>query len=143
MNLQTQLQVIRDRNAADAQRFKNLDEDTCMLCGCVGPDKRTLQVECFYQISEVAPDFICLAEVEGKMKGDGYLLRICKECRGKFLAHVKDWTEECKAKRGKAMDANGVLEPSNEADIPVRVNGAIQWMTLEQYETFCKRKEKH
>lgn len=105
-------------------------DDTCVLCRAEGPDKRTLAMRCFYEMREVVPEFPAPDQ-----DGDGlYKLRICKSCRGRLLTHMMAWADECRANRGKAMDHDGNLEPEGGRGIAVRVNGAIQWLTMEEWQ---------
>lgn len=122
-----------DRNQADARRFAVLEEDVCQLCGATGPDKRSLRINCFYDVSEVIPEAINLNKVEGE--AGGWYLRICKSCRGGLLGHLRTWRNEMLAKRGEAMDSDGRPEDEDpERTIPMRVNGATVMMARAEYD---------
>lgn len=124
-----------DRRAADAQRFAILDLDHCMMCDAHGPDMRTLLMRCFYAIEEVVPEAIALCDVPNAELPNGYLLRICKTCRGGFLDHLGQWRTECLARKDQPKDEDGEVEVSDpERNIPVRRNGTIRWLTKTEWE---------
>lgn len=128
-------QIIADANArraADAERHASLNEDECMLCGARGPDKRTLKLRYGYAIEEVVPEAIDMRAVDGS---DFYMLRTCKACRGSFLGKLEEWRDERLARRGMPMDSDGGDVWDNESDrnIPVRINGAIQMLTADEW----------
>lgn len=107
------------------------EKDVCVLCGADGQDKRTLVVDCFYDMTEAASEF---AKVPGSFlyHSNGYHMRICKSCRAGFIGAVREWVADSKAKRGLPMDGDGNLECA-DGHIPVRVDGAVVYMTDEQY----------
>lgn len=129
------------RREADAARYTALDSDLCMLCGAYGQDKRSLWMDCGYAIHEAVPEVIDLFAVPTVMKAlkGFYYLHFCKTCRAGLLAHLRRWRDERIAARGTAMDSDGVPEePELDADgiernVPVRINGALTWMTAEEY----------
>ena len=77
-------------------------DDTCMLCHAHGEDKRTLVISCFYDLTEVAEEFVPVDEVES-----GYYLRICKSCRAALLHLLRDWCNERANRRGLVLDHDG------------------------------------
>lgn len=116
------------RRKADAKRFAKADEQLCMLCWAYGNDKRSLFVSCFYAVHEAVPEAIDLKE-------RGYYLRICKACRGDFLGKMRQWADERRALRDTPKDHDGhVSEENPEANIPVRIDGAIVMLTREQWD---------
>jgi hypothetical protein len=147
------LEKSKARQRQDAERYANLDHDECQLCGVHGEDKRSLTVECFYAVHEAIPEAIDLFLVNesdpssGPLPDDqgskqGYYLRICKECRGRFLGHLKTWAEESRAKRGKPMDHDGHIQESNEeANIPIREFGAIRYVTQSEWKTMVEQEK--
>lgn len=125
-----------DRRKADAAKFAALDLQECQLCGAYGDDKRSFIARCFYDMQEAVGEFIDLSEVDGELKGQSFFLRICKDCRARMLSALGVWAVECRAKRGKPMSHDGQLENAREdANIPVRVNGAIRMLTREEWDS--------
>jgi hypothetical protein len=123
----------KQRQERDADAFANLDTDACMLCDAYGADKRSLFIDCFYAVYEVVPEALDIRGVEHE-RGQGYYLLICKSCRSRLLAKLQAWGDECRALRGLPKDHDGDLEYVNpERNIPVRVNGAIEWLTQEEW----------
>jgi len=127
------LKDIQDRRKADAERFANLNHDLCMICGAYGPDKRRWIMDCFYAVEEVIPEAIDLYECEGELKGQGYYLRLCKTCRGTFLDALEKAANLRRTYRGISKGPDGNVGCSEDAIIPVRINGATMWMTEAQY----------
>ena len=74
-------------------RFYKLDENLCQMCGDIGEDMRSLMLRCLYNISEVVPEAIDTYDVA--IDFNGYYIRICKSCRGRFLRKLKEWRSEC------------------------------------------------
>jgi len=98
--------------------------EVCVRCGEVGQDRRTLRMECFYQMDELSVPF---------MKGDDeYTLRVCKDCRGSWLQAIESWFNSFEKK-----------EVNFDANIPYRINGATVMLTIEEYKKeiakACKR----
>jgi len=140
MDIESLLKEAEERRTRDAERFAQLDEDTCQLCGAHGADKRSLFISCFYAIQEVVPETIDLANVDG-LNDRGYYLRICKNCRARLLAHLRQWREECIVLRELPKDHDGYVDDDYiihdpDADIPVRVNGVVTYMTPKQWEAY-------
>ena len=120
--------------------FEDHDQDLCMLCDAYGEDKRSLFIDCFYDVQEVVPEAFDLGDVE-KLKDRGYYLRICKNCRGELLAKLGGWRNEMVARRSISKDHDGHDAAIEEGkDIPVRINGRIIYMTEPQFNIY---KEKH
>ena len=128
---------IKERRAADAKRYAELDEALCMICGAYGADKRSFWLSCFYAVNEVVPEVIDTFDVPDmpeRMRGF-YYLRICKVCRGNMLGKLKEWRDEGIAKRGMKLDHDGYVEDDEaEGCVPVRINGMVVMMTLDEYQ---------
>jgi len=135
--LQDLLTRTLERREQDAKRYRELDMDSCILCDAYGADKRSLFIDCLYDISEVIPEAIDLHGCGESLKNRGWYLRICKSCRGALLAHLLEWRTERAALRGlpKGHDG-GLLEEDEEATIPIRAHGTTVMMTEEQYEAY-------
>lgn len=128
------------RREADAKRYNSLDENLCMICWAYGNDKRSLFVSCFYTVHEAVPEAIDLTEAPAVVKDRGYYLRICKACRGSFLGHMREWADERRKLRETPKDHDEHVDDANpEANIPVRIDGAIVMLTREQWEARKKR----
>ena len=78
MSIDDYVRRIKARREADARRYAELDEDTSMLCGAHGPDKRSLFISCFYSTEEVLPEAISMHDVPDAPDPRAYYLRICK-----------------------------------------------------------------
>lgn len=125
---------IDERRERDAKRWEERDGDLCMLCYAHGADKRSLFIECFYDISEVVPEAIDLFGCGENVKDRGWYLRICKSCRAALLQRLQGWRNERVALRSLAKDHDGyILDLDEEGDIPVRIHGVGVMMTEEQY----------
>lgn len=134
MSIEDIIERSRRRREADAKRYAELDGDECQLCGAHGEDKRSLFVKCFYAVHEAVPEAIDLFGVTNGAD-PGYYLRICKDCRGKFLMMLRDWADSCRAKRGQPMNHDGHIDDDQpDATIPTRQFGAIRMVTLDEYE---------
>jgi len=132
---------INAQRERDAQRYETQDFDLCQVCHAYGPDKRSLTIDCFYQLNESIPEFIDLFKVEGRSR-DGYYMRICQSCRGRLIAHLQEWFKAGKALRDTPKDHDGGIDYDGDPDanIPIRINGATVMFTREQYDAY---KEKH
>ena len=131
MNIESMFARVNKRRHDDARRFESLDNDLCMLCNAYGADKRSLFISCLYQINEAVPEAIDLFDTE--FKDRGWFVRICKECRGKLLEHLRDWRNECVERQSIPKDHDGGDLWDEEATIAVRIAGRTVWMTEEQY----------
>lgn len=112
-----------------------MDDDTCQLCYAYGPDKRSVVMSCFYDLTEAVPEF--------KEVGGVYRLRVCKTCRSELLIRLQDWSQEAKKKRGFPKGSDGELTTLDELmeprrNIPVRVFGAVVMLTREDYDKWQK-----
>lgn len=138
------LEKIREDRKLDAKKFEGLDEDLCMLCLAQGQDKRSLIIDCFYDIKEVVPEAIDLSEVKDSIfEGLGFYLRICKTCRSMLLTHLGKWGEECKARRilEKDHDGESLHDYPEEATIPIMKNGIVVMLTEDQYAEYKGKKD--
>jgi hypothetical protein len=131
------------KNRADAERFKALDQDVCQLCDAKGEDKRSLFIDCMYDVQEVVPDAINLHYVDTFVKHQqGYYMRLCKTCRGRLLEHMRVWAEECKQMRGLPKDSDGLPEYNDpERNIPMRINGTVVMMTRAEYDAYIAKRD--
>ena len=108
-----------------------MDENTCRLCYAHGPDKRTVVMSCFYDLTEAVPEFEELGGV--------YRLRICKTCRSELLIHLQDWGTNAKKKQHMPKDSDGYIELDDpDRNIPIRVFGGILMLTKEEYDKWRK-----
>jgi hypothetical protein len=127
------------RRAADVDRYRSLDHDLCQICHAHGEDKRSLRIDCGYAVHEVVPEAIDLCGVvnEGRDLKDyeraGYFMNICKACRGDLLTRLGAWRTERVALRELPKDHDGHLDIDTEGLVPVRVNGAIHWLTPDEW----------
>jgi len=138
------MQDNKSRREHDAKRFNELDGDLCQLCHAYGADKRSLFIDCFYDIHEVVPEAIDLFAVEGELMKRGYYLRICKACRGALLGHLQQWRQERIALRDVPKDHDGNPEESDGDTrelIPVRINGATIMMNEYEYSEYKRKRE--
>lgn len=137
VSFEARLQQEDERRLRDAERLQQLDGDLCQLCEAYGPDKRSLFLDCFYAVHEVVPEAIDLLLVEKQndsKHASGYYLRICKSCRGRLLDLLRHWRDDCVSLRGVPKNHDGGLEDEREgANIPVRLNGRIVMMTMDEY----------
>jgi hypothetical protein len=116
-----------------------VDKNLCALCHAAGQDKRFLMVDCFYQLTEVVPEFQVIRNPSGR---DHYGMWICKTCRGRLLEHLKVWHDECVQMRGLPKDSDGApVDDDPQRNIPVRLNGATLMMTKEEFERFEKYRQ--
>lgn len=131
-SLSEMLENAKRRRMQDGIAFTKLDEDLCQLCHAHGPDKRSLFVGCFYDVKEVVPEFIELREtpIADRHQNEFYL-RICKSCRASFLQFLHKWAQMRIARRGRNMDHDGndYYYQDDDRNIPVRIDGAIKWLT--------------
>jgi hypothetical protein len=131
--IEEHLREREERSLHDAGRLRGLDEAECQLCYARGPDKRSLFIGCFYAIHEVIPEAIDLSAVP-EWEQRGYYVRLCKWCRGELLQRLGEWRNFCVARRPLEKDHDGeaIYQPA-AANVPVRINGRIAWMTPADY----------
>lgn len=87
------LERAKQKRIEDKMRYYKLDEDRCQMCSDIGDDRRSLMLRCLYDISEVVPEAIDTFDVA--IDFNGYYIRICKACRGRFLGKLEEWRAEC------------------------------------------------
>lgn len=103
------------------------EENICKLCLVEGEDKRTLWMSCFYELTEVVPEF-------ESADPRGFNLRICKACRGALLGHLEAWRKERITHRGLNMDHDGgIIDDDPDRNIPIRINGTTKMMTINEF----------
>lgn len=142
MNWEQQIAIDKQRTIDDALRYKELDENQCQLCHAEGPDKRSLFISCLYAVHEVVSEVIDLRGCDESVNDRGYYLRICKSCRSRLLTMLGEWRRICIENRELPKDHDGhLVEVDPDANIPVRINGAIRMMTLGEYERWSAVKE--
>lgn len=97
--------------------------ELCARCGEPGPDRRTIEIDCFYDLSEVSSK---LKLVGSSTSANAYRVRVCKECRGQFMEMLRNFLD----------NPCTLVEPppDPEANIPVRVMGHIVMMTKDQFD---------
>lgn len=114
----------------------------CARCGEFTQDLRTLHMSCFYDMSEIniglEPIAVrgkyCLkagtkdtrvgpanvyAEKEGAETHDYpfWIMRVCKECRGKWLGVIQDWYRQKEQKESEDEEvSDGDTQPTTAAD---------------------------
>ena len=66
--------------------------EECQRCKEVDEDRRTLWMSCFYEMDELGMPFshVCPAEAPDVPR-KFYTMRVCKECRGLWMAMIKFW----------------------------------------------------
>jgi len=140
-----------ERQQRDAERYAQLDDDVCMVCGAVGLDRRTLLMRYFYELSEVAPEFLDLTLVD-RVKSPGlpapelglYYLRTCKSCRGEILGAIQAAITARRALRGLPLGPDGDVDlpvelEDPERNIPVRVLGRTIMLTRPEWDEFRRQ----
>jgi hypothetical protein len=145
--------------------------DKCVRCGEVDLDRRTLWMACFYEMNELGIPFeqvnvvgqrakivrseatsLAFEEPSGQTRSHPfYTLRVCKECRGEWMAAIRAWYRGGAEARGECHRAHedcaqdqGLAEACRKTDdevrdIPVRMNGATVMMTRAEYEAWRKK----
>ena len=132
----------QERRKADAKRFRESDDNLCMLCHAYGEDKRSLFISCFYAVEEAVPEAIDLFDCGKHLSDRGYYLRICKSCRARFLGMLREWRNECVSLRDLPKDHDGIIEGEDpDRNIPVRVNGITVMMTKDEYDLYSEAME--
>lgn len=130
----------------------------CDRCGSIGKDRRNLWMACFYAMEELdipfkqcqiqgeclekvgeeeLPSFKIKVPVFANPKGeynkyDFYCLTVCKRCRAEWLEFIKDWFNS--EPLGEDLDTDEQEEKSCGSGIFVRVNGATQEITREEWD---------
>lgn len=128
MDIDQLILASKKRREEDEKAYKDHNSDLCMFCGAVGSDKRSLVIACFYDVKEVAPEFL-------ERPDNRFYARICKACRGSFLGYLRKWAQERRDRRGMPMDHDGHDDYSIQDDlIPVRIDGAIQYISPAEYQ---------
>lgn len=64
--------------------------ERCVRCGEEGQDRRTLRMSCFYEMDELDIPL----EKSPSCFGPSYTMRVCKRCRGEWMAAIKAWFHE-------------------------------------------------
>lgn len=78
--------------------------DECQVCGSVGHDRRTLQLQYAYLLTEVSEKLTHDPETRF------YSIRTCKGCRAAFLLQMGRWI-----KGGGRLSITGLDENGNQA----------------------------
>ena len=125
------MELTKKRRNDDAARWRSHDPDLCMLCGARGPDKRGLFIDCLYDLTEAIPEVLDLSDVK---EVDGFYLRICKGCRADLIGTLSEWRRRRVARREVMKNHDGNDLPTEERDIPMRMDGTTKWMTREEFE---------
>jgi|GEM_PF-1787390 len=132
--------------------------EACQRCGEVDHDRRTLWMACFYAMHELglpfgqaavhgryrpllrtektAPPFPMTLPVWGEPQGEErdhafYTLRVCKRCRGEWMAAIAEWFRS--------------VEPERESPgtgIFIRRNGDTVEVTEQEYREYAASKVK-
>ena len=136
--IQEMIEDIKRKRVEEAKHFEELDVKLCMLCHAYGADKRSLFIDCFYDIQEIVPEALDITDVKEPPRG-GYYLRICKNCRGNLLGRLGMWRDERIARRNLPKDHDGDqldedIDPNK--NIPVRINGTIVMMDEEGFKYY-------
>jgi len=130
------------RREIAAERFAEHNRQSCMMCGAVGEDMRTIVVSSGWEMSALVEELIDLAEVDSPLQGRGYYCRVCKSCRGDYLRSMKFWAQACRRKRGKALTNDGAVisgaqvGPGTEFSVPVLQGGFVTWLREDDYEKY-------
>ena len=67
-----------------------MSEEKCQRCGEVGQDRRTINMECFYDMSELGIPFRT-STTDSRTQGMIFSLRVCKDCRAAWMRSIKNW----------------------------------------------------
>jgi hypothetical protein len=141
MNLSDMLHKKQTQREQDAATFQSCDDNLCMICNAYGTDKRSLFISSFYEMKEVAPEFLDLADVPD-FKDRGYYLRICKSCRGEILDAIRQAINVRCELRSEPKDHDGTVDyDDGGSSIPVRINGRTVMMNVWQYEEYQARQK--
>lgn len=60
-------------------------EEMCKRCGDGPEDLRTIRMACFYDMGELG------LPLDLDQEGKSYCMRVCKACRGDWLAAIRTW----------------------------------------------------
>lgn len=99
--------------------------ETCQRCGEYGEDRRTLRIECLYQLSELDIPW----RDREPSRADGYRVVICKECRASFLRTLEEWW---KSPESRESTGTGVF---------VRDRGSNRELTQEEVDEMRKERD--
>jgi hypothetical protein len=102
-----------------------MEMETCQRCGEDGFDRRTLRIECLYNLSELDIPW----KDREPSRNDGYRVRICKECRASFLRTLETWW---KSVEPRESTGTGVF---------VRGHGANRELTQEEVDEMRKERD--
>ena len=133
--------------------------DKCERCGNMGQDRRTLWMACFYQMNELSIPFkqIQLADAAFCNQTDSkpssfpgprtpvfepaddnradrifYILRVCKRCRGEWLAAQQAWYDA--PPQYEDHDAEAESTDGCGSGIFVRRHGAVIEISREEWD---------
>lgn len=98
--------------------------EECQRCGDIDDDRRTLKMECFYDMNELNVPF------SFDEKQHCYSLRVCKDCRADWMQAIEQWFHE--------IDSN---KKSCGSGIFVRKFGASIEITLDEWNKMNPNKE--
>jgi len=95
----------------DAAKYAALDGDRCQICGAQGADKRSLRIGYFYDMKEIAPEFLSLWYVESSEQLQRmFYLQTCKSCRAEILNAMRETINKRRALRGQELDHDGYAD---------------------------------
>ena len=80
-----------------------LDRNKCMLCGYKTRDTRHLFVDCFAEMKYWCHEMISINGLGYDDHKKGYVIIICKRCRGDFQAMVGQWAVKRKQERNRSV----------------------------------------
>lgn len=120
-----------------------MSDTACALCKTEDPagggDLRTLRIGCTYNLNEVSDLFVKQAAIivhpvaEGSVPPQNlYCMRICKDCRGDFMALLRQFI----ATQLETAVSREVEELNPERNIPVRVDGRTMMLTEAEWLTY-------
>lgn len=132
--------------------------EKCDRCGCVGEDRRTLWMACFYAMNELNIPFnqasihgvVCKKTGEKKLEcfdintpvfeepqGEAshygfYILRVCKRCRAEWMGAIEQWFN--KNPNGIDRDSDDPQDEGINSGIFVRENGMTKEISREEWD---------
>lgn len=132
--------------------------ETCQRCQSVGEDRRTLWMACFYAMHELSVPFeqasvhgvVCAKTGEEELpmlkmtvpawaepKGESrhhsfYTLRVCKRCRGEWMAAIERWFHE--PPEGQDRDADEREPSAVGSGIFIRERGVTKEVSREEWD---------